>query len=79
MQRPSARHVLTDRTEHPGAEHRMPDPYARPLDERIVLLGTPIDDTSANVVTARFTHLEHRDPDRGISPSIDAPGAPGAR
>lgn len=45
MQRPSARHVLTDRTEHPGAGHRMPDPYARPLDERIVLLGTPIDDT----------------------------------
>ncbi|MER5877707.1 ATP-dependent Clp protease proteolytic subunit [Streptomyces sp. NPDC060235] len=78
MHRPSARRVQT-LTEHPGAEHRMPGPYAKSLDERIVVLGTPVDDTSANARTARFTHLEHRDPDQDISPSVDSPGAPGAR
>lgn len=78
MHRPSARRVQT-LTEHPGAGHRMPDPYAKPFDERTAFLGTPVDDTSASAVTARFTHLEHRDPDRDISPSVDSPGAPGAR
>ncbi|OQQ14751.1 hypothetical protein B0675_32145 [Streptomyces sp. M41(2017)] len=79
MHRPSTRHVPTGLTRHPGAGHGTPDPYAQPLDERTVLLGTTIDDTSANAVTGRFTHLEHRAPDRDISPSGDSPGAPGAR
>ncbi|MET8222918.1 ATP-dependent Clp protease proteolytic subunit [Streptomyces sp. NPDC004082] len=74
MNEPSARHVPPDLTGRPGAGPRTPDPYAKLLDERIVFLGTPIDDTSANDVTAQFVHLEHRAPDRDISLYINSPG-----
>ncbi|MFE9811687.1 ATP-dependent Clp protease proteolytic subunit [Streptomyces sp. NPDC005548] len=74
MHRPSARHVLPEFTERTGAGHQRRDPYAKLFDERIVFLGTSIDDTSANDVMAQFTHLEHRDPDRDISLYINSPG-----
>ncbi|MGW0613932.1 ATP-dependent Clp protease proteolytic subunit [Streptomyces sp. NPDC002788] len=41
---------------------------------RIVLIGTPVDETSAKHVMARFMHLEHQAPDRDISLRIDSPG-----
>ncbi|MFE2265147.1 ClpP family protease [Streptomyces griseosporeus] len=50
------------------------DPYARLLEERIVLLGTRIDDTVANDVTAQFVYLEHLAPDRDIALYINSPG-----
>ncbi|GHF57526.1 ATP-dependent Clp protease proteolytic subunit [Streptomyces griseosporeus] len=50
------------------------DPYAKLLEERIVLLGTRIDDTVANDVTARFVYLEHLAPDRDIALYINSPG-----
>ncbi|MFJ5533289.1 ATP-dependent Clp protease proteolytic subunit [Streptomyces sp. NPDC093261] len=74
MNRPSARHVLPEFTERTGYGHRTLDPYSKLLDERIVFLGTPIDDTSANDVMAQFMHLEYLDPDRDISLYINSPG-----
>ncbi|MFF7144033.1 ATP-dependent Clp protease proteolytic subunit [Streptomyces nodosus] len=74
MNRPSARHVLPEFTEHTGYGQRNLDPYAKLLDERIVFLGTPIDDTSANDVMAQFMHLEYLAPDRDISLYINSPG-----
>ncbi|QFQ95759.1 ATP-dependent Clp protease proteolytic subunit [Streptomyces phaeolivaceus] len=72
--RPSARHVLPEFTERTGAGHRTMDPYSKLLEERIVFLGTPIDDTSANDVMAQFMHLEYQAPDRDISLYINSPG-----
>lgn len=74
MNRPSARYVLPEFTERTGYGERTLDPYAKLLDERIVFLGTPIDDTSANDVMAQFMHLEYLDPDRDISLYINSPG-----
>ncbi|MCN9241035.1 ATP-dependent Clp protease proteolytic subunit [Streptomyces sp. RY43-2] len=74
MIRPSARHVLPEFTERTGYGHRTLDPYAKLLDERIVFLGAPVDDTSANDVMAQFMHLEYLDPDRDISLYINSPG-----
>ncbi|MFP3986173.1 ATP-dependent Clp protease proteolytic subunit [Streptomyces sp. E11-3] len=74
MNRPSARHVLPEFTERTSVGQRTMDPYAKLLEERIVFLGTPIDDTSANDVMAQFMHLEHAAPDRDISLYINSPG-----
>ena len=74
MQRPSARHVLPEFTERTSSGHRTMDPYAKLLEERIVFLGTPVDDVSANDVTAQFMYLEHKDPDRDIALYINSPG-----
>ncbi|AJE39537.1 ATP-dependent Clp protease proteolytic subunit [Streptomyces nodosus] len=74
MNRPSARHVLPELTEHTGYGQRTLDPYSKLLDERIVFLGTPVDDTSANDVMAQFMHLEYLAPDRDISLYINSPG-----
>ncbi|MFF4213519.1 ATP-dependent Clp protease proteolytic subunit [Streptomyces sp. NPDC001796] len=74
MNRPSARHVLPEFTERTGYGHRTLDPYAKLLEERIVFLGAPVDDTSANDVMAQFMHLEYLDPDRDISLYINSPG-----
>jgi ATP-dependent Clp protease protease subunit len=74
MTRPSARYVLPEFTERTSSGKRTMDPYAKLLEERIVFLGTPIDDTSANDVMAQFIHLEHQSPDRDISLYINSPG-----
>ena len=50
------------------------DLYSRLLRERIVFLGTPIDDDVANVVCAQMLFLEAEDPDREISLYINSPG-----
>ncbi|MFD7405844.1 ATP-dependent Clp protease proteolytic subunit [Streptomyces sp. NPDC059866] len=74
MTRPSARHVLPEFTERTSYGHKTMDPYSKLLEERIVFLGTPIDDTSANDVMAQFMHLEYQAPDRDISLYINSPG-----
>ena len=43
------------------------DIYSRLLKERIIFLGTPIDDTIANLVMAQMLHLESEDPDKDIN------------
>jgi ATP-dependent Clp protease, protease subunit len=50
------------------------DIYSRLLKERIVFLGTPIDDTIANLVMAQLLHLESEDPDKDINIYINSPG-----
>src|ERR671921_806600 len=50
------------------------DIYSRLLNERIIFLGSPIDDTIANIVVAQLLHLESADPDKDISIYINSPG-----
>jgi ATP-dependent Clp protease protease subunit len=50
------------------------DVYSRLLNERIVFLGTPIDDQISNLVVAQLLHLESQDPDKDISLYINCPG-----
>ncbi|GAB2450180.1 ATP-dependent Clp protease proteolytic subunit [Streptomyces incanus] len=74
MTRPLARHAVPGFTEHTASGYRTTDPHAKLLEERIVLLGTPIDETSANDLIARFMYLEHRAPDRDIALYVNSPG-----
>ncbi|MFI5686938.1 ATP-dependent Clp protease proteolytic subunit [Streptomyces sp. NPDC051636] len=74
MTRPSARYVLPEFSERTSTGHRTLDPYSKLLQERIVFLGSPIDDTAANDVMAQFMHLEHHAPDRDISLYVNSPG-----
>ena len=60
--------------EQTGATERAFDIYSRLLRDRIVFLGTPLDDNVANLLTAQFLLLEHEDPDRDISLYINSPG-----
>ncbi len=50
------------------------DIYSRLLNERIIFLGTQIDDQIANLVVAQLLHLESQDPDKDISIYINSPG-----
>ena len=50
------------------------DIFSRLLNERIIFLGSPIDDTIANLVVAQLLHLESQDPDKDISIYINSPG-----
>jgi ATP-dependent Clp protease protease subunit len=50
------------------------DIYSRLLKERIVFLGTEIDDAVANLVMAQLLHLESEDPDKDINIYVNSPG-----
>jgi ATP-dependent Clp protease protease subunit len=50
------------------------DIYSRLLNERIVFIGTPVDDLLANLVVAQLLHLESEDADKDISLYINSPG-----
>jgi ATP-dependent Clp protease protease subunit len=50
------------------------DIYSRLLKDRIVFLGTPIDDGVANLVMAQLIHLESEDPDKDVNVYINSPG-----
>jgi ATP-dependent Clp protease protease subunit len=50
------------------------DIYSRLLRERVVFVGSPIDDDVANLVVAQLLHLEAEDPDKDISMYINSPG-----
>jgi ATP-dependent Clp protease protease subunit len=50
------------------------DIYSRLLAERIVFLGTPVDDEIANLIIAQLLHLESEDPDKDIYLYINSPG-----
>jgi len=50
------------------------DIYSRLLNDRVVFLGSPIDDEVANLVVAQLIHLEADDPDKDISLYINSPG-----
>ncbi|CAB4340355.1 unannotated protein [freshwater metagenome] len=50
------------------------DIYSRLLNERIIFLGSQVDDQIANLVVAQLLHLESQDPDKDISIYINSPG-----
>jgi ATP-dependent Clp protease, protease subunit len=50
------------------------DIYSRLLSERLVFIGTPIDDQIANLAVAQLLHLESEDPDKDVSVYINSPG-----
>src|SRR5450759_1956394 len=50
------------------------DIYSRLLNERIIFLGTPVDDQVANLVVAQLLHLESEDTDKDVSLYINSPG-----
>ncbi|MFJ7066149.1 ATP-dependent Clp protease proteolytic subunit [Streptomyces sp. NPDC101115] len=72
--RSSMRYVLPEFTERTSFGTRTLDPYSKLLQERIVFLGTPIDETSANDVIAQFLHLDYASPEQLISLYINSPG-----
>ncbi|WP_426500313.1 ATP-dependent Clp protease proteolytic subunit [Streptomyces sp. D54] len=74
MIRPVARYVLPEFTERTATGTRTLDPYSKLLSERIVFLGSPIDDIAASDLIAQFMYLEHADPDRPLSLYINSPG-----
>ena len=60
--------------ERDGRGERAYDIYSRLLKERIVFVGTPIDDDIANIVIAQMLFLESEDPDKDIHLYINSPG-----
>jgi ATP-dependent Clp protease, protease subunit len=63
--------MVVERTARGEREY---DIYSRLLNERIIFLGTEVDDQVANVVVAQLLHLESADPDKDISLYINSPG-----
>ena len=61
-------------TEQTSRGERVYDLYSRLLKENIINLGTPIDDTIANLVCAQLIHLESENPDKDINIYINSPG-----
>ncbi|MER6950907.1 ATP-dependent Clp protease proteolytic subunit [Nonomuraea sp. NPDC000554] len=70
----SGRYVLPSFTERTSYGIRELNPYNKLFEDRIIFLGTQIDDTSANDVMAQLLTLESIDPDRDISLYINSPG-----
>ena len=68
------RYILPQFIEHTPNGQRQYDPYAKLFEERIVFVGTPIDQTVANDVMAQLLVLESQDPDRDITMYINSPG-----
>lgn len=60
--------------ENTGRGERSMDIYSRLLKDRIVFIGTPIDDTIANLVIAQLLFLEMEDPKKDINLYINSPG-----
>jgi ATP-dependent Clp protease protease subunit len=67
-------HVVPMVVEQTSRGERAFDIYSRLLSERIVFLGTPVDDVVANLIMAQLLHLESEDPDKDISLYINSPG-----
>jgi ATP-dependent Clp protease protease subunit len=67
-------HVIPMVVEADGRYERSFDIYSRLLRERIVFLGTEVDDQVANLITAQLLFLEAEDPDKDISLYINSPG-----
>ena len=71
---PSARYIVPEFRERVANGERVHNPYTKLFEERIIFLGTPIDDTVANDVMAQLLTLESMDPDRDIMLYINSPG-----
>lgn len=60
--------------EQTGSGERGYDIYSRLLKDRIILLGTPVDDTVANLIVAQLLYLQSEDPKKEIDLYINSPG-----
>jgi ATP-dependent Clp protease protease subunit len=67
-------HLVPTVVEQTNRGERAFDLYSRLLKENIIFLGTPIDDTVANLVCAQLLHLESENPDRDINIYLNSPG-----
>ena len=74
MHLPTARYVLPSFIEQSAYGTKETNPYAKLFEERIIYLGTQVDDTSANDIMAQLLVLEGLDPDRDITMYINSPG-----
>ena len=74
MIEPIRNYLVPTVVEQTNRGERAFDIYSRLLKERIIFLGTPIDDTVANLMMAQLLHLESEDPDKDISIYINSPG-----
>ncbi len=71
---PDFKNVVPMVVENTGRGERAYDIYSLLLKERIIFLGTPIDDQVANVIVAQLLFLNHEDPDKEIRMYINSPG-----
>jgi ATP-dependent Clp protease protease subunit len=71
---PIHNHLVPTVVEQTNRGERAFDLFSRLLKENIIFLGTPIDDTVANLVCAQLLHLESENPDRDINIYINSPG-----
>lgn len=71
---PKPQAVIPYVVESSSRGERVYDIYSRLLRDRIIFLGTPIDDQVANAVVAQLLFLQHEDPDRDIQMYINCPG-----
>jgi ATP-dependent Clp protease protease subunit len=71
---PPSNYLVPVVVEQTNRGERSFDIYSRLLNERIIFLGTPIDDTVANLVMAQLLHLESEDPEKDIQLYINSPG-----
>ena len=71
---PIRNYLVPTVVEQTNRGERAYDLYSRLLKENIIFLGTPIDDTIANLVCAQMLHLESENPDKDINIYINSPG-----
>ena len=71
---PAYNYLVPTVVEQTNRGERSFDLYSRLLKEHIIFLGTPIDDTIANLVCAQLLHLESENPDKDINIYINSPG-----
>ncbi|MCZ9293482.1 ATP-dependent Clp protease proteolytic subunit [Corynebacterium meitnerae] len=74
FQMPNSRYVLPSFIEQSSYGTKETNPYSKLFEERIIFLGTQVDDTSANDIMAQLLVLESQDPDRDITMYINSPG-----
>ena len=71
---PTARYILPQFEERTPYGFKRQDPYAKLFEDRIIFLGTQVDDASADDVMAQLLVLESMDPERDITLYINSPG-----
>lgn len=71
---PNSRYILPQFEERTASGVRQYDPYSRLFEDRIVFLGTQVDDVSADDIMSQLLVLESMDPERDITMYINSPG-----
>ncbi|HMJ75717.1 MAG TPA: ATP-dependent Clp protease proteolytic subunit [Iamia sp.] len=71
---PAYNYLVPTVVEQTNRGERAFDLYSRLLKDNIIFLGTPIDDTIANLISAQLLHLESENPDKDINIYINSPG-----